>query len=114
MTNKFTLRQALTLCDAELETLILQVYEANEKGEVFRTDEPKWCFYCWQEYYIGYLHVENIGEVEGYEYPSLKDFNKVMREKGIDDIFDLTCLGFREIHDFELQDKGRFAICCKI
>lgn len=108
--NFLTLGEVFALCNADLGNILIEIYKANEKGEVFADDEPKYCFYIWKEYYLDYYHINEIGKVNGTIYSTLMQFYK---ETSITDMMDLHCIGIRETTQNDLYDNVKFAICVK-
>lgn len=105
-----TFSEAMALMDSDW-AMVVEVYKADEKGNVYENDLPRYVFSAWKEAFIGDWHVEDIKDkkLDHSDKSSIKDF-----QKEYDKYFgNLHVLGFRTPRDWELQEDYKLAICVK-
>lgn len=98
MNKQLLLGEAITLIDADLGTYEVALYEEDEKGDVYRDQQPVGFYEITKEYYLNTFTYKHTGEKR------LKDASELQS---------LVVVGIRHADD-TYEEKYPFRVCVKV
>lgn len=98
MKKQLLLGEAIALIDADLETYEVALYEENDKGEVYRSDNPVGFYEVTKDYYLDTYSYKHTGDKR---LKDTRDFNS------------LVVVGIKHADD-TYETKYPFRVCVKV